>query len=133
MPSDFFIPPSKGFDVLPIQLVTLGKGVQSTISDLYGNNRYSDYFYLHGLAAEFTECCAKWLHMRIRAELGIQGGQRFSFGHPSCPDLDGNGTILGLLEGESLGVALTESLQIEPEFTTCALIAWHPQATHFTI
>lgn len=131
--SDFFNPISKGFDVLPLQLVTLGRGICAKIADLYHENRYSDYFYLHGLTAEFTECCAKWLHTHVRAELDIQGGQRFSFGHPSCPDLKGNGTILSLLDSGSLGVALTESLQIEPEFTTCAMIVWHPQATHFAI
>lgn len=130
---DFFNAASKGFDILPLQLVTIGRGIQAKIASLYRENRYSDYFYLHGLAAEFTECCAKWMHARIRAELGVQGGQRYSFGHPSCPDLSGNGLILKLMDGRSLGVSLSESLQMEPEFTTCALVAWHPQAMYFTI
>ena len=131
--SDFFNPATHGFDLLPIQLVSLGHEIQAMVADLYHKNMYSDYFYLHGLAAEFTECCAKWLHSKIRAELGIQGGQRFSFGLPSCPDLSGNGLLLDLLDANSLGVTLTESLQIEPEFTTCALIALHPQAIHFVV
>jgi 5-methyltetrahydrofolate--homocysteine methyltransferase len=129
--SDFFNDASSGYDVLALQIVTLGKGAQAAIADLYRENSYSDYFYLHGLAAEFTESCAKWLHARIRSELNITGGQRFSFGYPACPDLAGNGIILKLLNGSELGVALTESLQMDPEFTTCALIAWHPQASHF--
>jgi 5-methyltetrahydrofolate--homocysteine methyltransferase len=131
--SDFFNPASKGPDVLALQLVTLGPGVSAAMARLYDENRYSDYFYLHGLAAELTECCAKWLHTRIRAELKIAGGQRFSFGYPSCPDLAGNAAVLKLLGGAALGVSLTETMQLVPEFTTCALVAWHPQAAHFGV
>jgi 5-methyltetrahydrofolate--homocysteine methyltransferase len=131
--SDFFNPPSRGFDLLPLQIVTLGHEVQTKTADLYRENRYSDYLYLHGLAAEFTESCAKWLFMRIKTELGVTGGQRYSFGYPACPDLAGNGAILSLLEGDSLGVSITGSLQLEPVFTTCALVAWHPQAAHFIV
>jgi len=134
--SDFFGPADQagnGADVLALQLVTLGDGVPAALAGLYQENRYSDYFYLHGLAAEFTECCAKWLHARIRAELGVQGGRRYSFGFPSCPDLAGNGLILDLLDGARLGVSLTEAMQLVPEFTTCALVAWHPQAAHFVV
>jgi 5-methyltetrahydrofolate--homocysteine methyltransferase len=131
--SDFYNTASSGFDVLPIQMVTLGSRIQSKTAELHRENKYSDYFYLHGLAAEYTECCAKWLHRRIKAELSIKGGQRYSFGYPPCPNLEGNGLILNLLNGKELGVAMTESLQLEPEFTTCALVAWHPQAVYFTI
>jgi 5-methyltetrahydrofolate--homocysteine methyltransferase len=129
--SDFFSPASKGPDVLALQLVTLGQGVSAAVAKLYDEDRYSDHFYLHGLAAELTECCAKWLHARIRAELKITGGQRFSFGYPACPDLGGNADILRLLGGAGLGVSLTETMQMAPEFTTCALVAWHPQAAYF--
>jgi 5-methyltetrahydrofolate--homocysteine methyltransferase len=131
--SDFFCPASKGFDVLALQLVTLGPEIQAAIANLYAENRYSDYFYLHGLAAELTECCAKWLHARIRGELKIASGQRFSFGYPACPDLGGNAAILKLLGGVELGVSLTETMQLVPEFTTCAMVAWHPQAAHFGV
>jgi 5-methyltetrahydrofolate--homocysteine methyltransferase len=124
---------SKGPDVLALQLVTLGSAVSATLADLYDKNRYSDYFYLHGLAAELTECCAKWLHARIRGELKATGGQRYSFGYPSCPDLGGNAQALDILGGARLGVSLTEAMQFVPEFTTCAIVAWHPQAAHFAI
>jgi 5-methyltetrahydrofolate--homocysteine methyltransferase len=129
--SDFFNPASSGPDILALQLVTLGPGISAAIAKLYDEDRYSDHFYLHGLAAELTECCAKWLHARIRAELKISGGQRFSFGYPACPDLGGNAEILRLLGGAGLGVSLTEAMQLAPEFTTCAMVAWHPQAAYF--
>jgi len=131
--SDFFNPAANASDLLALQLVTLGSDIPATISGLYHENRYSDYFYLHGLAAELTECCAKWLHARIKMELKITGGQRFSFGFPSCPDLSGNALIHKILGGAKLGVSLTETMQFVPEFTTCALVAWHPQAAYFKV
>jgi len=131
--SDFFKPESMGPDVVALQVVTLGANISATLAKLYQDNKYSDYFYLHGLAAELTECCAKWLHAKIRGELNIKGGQRFSFGYPSCPDLGGNALTLNILGGTKLGVSLTETLQLVPEFTTCALVAWHPQAGHFVV
>jgi 5-methyltetrahydrofolate--homocysteine methyltransferase len=130
--SDYFCGPH-GYDVLPIFMVTLGHPIQEKIAALYRDDRYGDYFYLHGLAAEFTEACAKWLYVRIKTELNISGGKRFSFGYPSCPDLAGNRTILELLDGQVLGVRLSETMQMEPEFTTCALVAWHPQAEYLAV
>ncbi len=147
--SDFFASVgSSRFDVLGLQLVSLGSRVAEHTAQLYAANAYSDYFYLHGLATEVTEAAAEWCHARMRAELGIDGkdarekralfsqgyqGSRYSFGYPACPDLEGNGTLLDLLEGSVMGVTLTESHQMDPEFTTSALVAWHPQARYFSV
>jgi len=96
---DFFVSEATGeFDVLPLQLVTLGQGPAERAAALHGENRYSDYFTFHGLAAELTEAYAERLHARIRRELGIQGrdaknlrqlfsqgyqGSRYSYGYPA--------------------------------------------------
>ena len=102
---------------------------RSTRAELYQANRYADYYYFHGLATELTEAYAELLHARIRRELGIHGkdarelrqlfsqgyqGSRYSFGYPACPDLEGNGPILDLLGGASIGVELSESLADGP-------------------
>lgn len=93
-----------------------------------------------------TEAYAERVHARIRRELGISGkdlpgralfaqgyqGSRYSFGYPACPDLHGNGAILDLLQGPSIGVTLTETFQMDPEYATSALVAWHPQARYFS-
>jgi 5-methyltetrahydrofolate--homocysteine methyltransferase len=147
--ADYFEPAGSGrFDVLGLQLVTLGREAAEYAAQLYGDNRYADYFTFHGLATELTEAYAELVHARIRRELGIHGkdaaqlrqlfsqgyqGSRFSFGYPACPDLEGNGPLLGLLEGGTLGVELTESFQMVPEYTTSALVVWHPQARYFAV
>ncbi|HEU4951979.1 MAG TPA: methionine synthase [Holophagaceae bacterium] len=132
-------------DVVAFQLVTLGEGAAAQDRELYAAEGYRDYFLFHGLATELVEAGAEALHARIRRELGIAGrdlpgralfaqgyqGSRYSFGYPACPDLEGNGAILDLLDGEALGVRLTESFQMDPEFTTSALVAAHPQARYF--
>jgi 5-methyltetrahydrofolate--homocysteine methyltransferase len=146
---DFFEPESSGrFDVLGLQLVTLGQGPADHTAQLHAENRYSEYFTFHGLSAELTEAYAECLHARMRRELGIhqkdaqelrqlfsQGyqGSRYSYGYPACPDLEGNGAILELLDGGSIGVTLSEAGQMVPEFTTSALVAWHPQARYFSV
>ncbi len=133
-------------DVLALQLVTLGQAAADHAKRLYGAHAYADYFAFHGLATELTEAYAERLHARIRRELGIAGkdlpgralfaqgyqGSRYSFGYPACPDLHGNGAILELLEGQAIGVTLTETTQMDPEYATSALVAWHPQARYFS-
>ncbi|MDE3032790.1 MAG: cobalamin-dependent protein, partial [Acidobacteriota bacterium] len=133
-------------DVLALQLVTLGQAAADHAKRLYEAHAYADYFAFHGLATELTEAYAERLHARIRRELGIaakdlpgralfaQGyqGSRYSFGYPACPDLHGNAAILDLLKGDALGVTLTETSQMDPEYTTSALVAWHPQARYFS-
>jgi 5-methyltetrahydrofolate--homocysteine methyltransferase len=147
--ADFFEPAASGrFDVLPLQLVTLGRKAAELAGQLYRADRYSDYFLFHGLATELTEAYAERLHGTIRRELGIHGhdapqlrqlfnqgyqGSRYSFGYPACPDLEGNATLLDLLGGPAIGVAISEQFQMDPEYTTSALVAWHPQARYFAV
>ena len=147
--ADFFEPASSGrHDVLGLQLVTMGQRAAERSAELYAADRYADYFYFHGLATELTEAYAELLHARIRRELGIHGkdsadlrqlfsqgyqGSRYSYGYPACPDLEGNAVLLELVGGGEIGVDLTEGFQMTPEYTTSALVAWHPQARYFSI
>ncbi len=147
--ADFFLPEASGkLDVLAVQVVTLGQKAAEFAAQLYKADSYRDYFYFHGLATELTEAYAERLHAQIRRELGIhrrdsenlrqlfsQGyqGSRYSYGYPACPDLEGNGPILELLGGSRIGVQMTDTFQMDPEYTTSALIAWHPQARYFSV
>jgi 5-methyltetrahydrofolate--homocysteine methyltransferase len=129
-------------------VVTLGARTAAHTAELYRQNHYADYFYFHGLATELTEAYAELLHAQIRQELGIHGkdarelrqlfsqgyqGSRYSFGYPACPELEGNGPLLDLLGAPSIGIELSETWQMVPEYTTAALIAWHPQARYFAV
>ncbi len=142
---DFFS--AERTDVLALQLVTLGQAAADHAARLYREDGYADYFAFHGLATELTEAYAERLHARIRRELGIAGkdlpgralfaqgyqGSRYSYGYPACPDLEGNGPILDLLGGREIGVTLSDSHQMDPEYSTSALVAWHPQARYFSV
>jgi 5-methyltetrahydrofolate--homocysteine methyltransferase len=143
--ADFFR--ADATDVLALQLVTLGQAAADHAARLYQQDGYAEYFAFHGLATELTEAYAERLHARIRRELGIhakdlpgralfaQGyqGSRYSYGYPACPDLEGNGPILDLLRGAEIGVHLSDSHQMDPEYSTSALVAWHPQARYFSV
>lgn len=146
--SDFFAPMQSGQrDVIAMQVVTMGAAASRFANNLYARNEYSDYFYFHGLATEMAEAYAEWLHARIRKELLIhsrdaknmrqlfsQGyqGSRYSFGYPACPDLENNAKLFSCLDATNqIKVHLTESFQMVPEQSTCAIVAWHPQARYF--
>ncbi|MFN7958010.1 MAG: methionine synthase [Holophagaceae bacterium] len=138
---------SDRMDLLALQLVTLGQAAADHAARLYREDGYADYFAFHGLATELTEAYAERVHARIRRELGIHGkdlpgralfaqgyqGSRYSYGYPACPDLEGNGPILDLLRGSEIGVSLSDSHQMDPEYSTSALVAWHPQARYFSV
>ena len=95
-----------------------------------------------------TEAAAEYVHGRIRAELDLAGdddrdreallrqgyrGSRYSFGYPACPRLEDQAQILALLEGERIGVALSEEFQLHPEQSTTALVLHHPAAKYFSV
>ena len=114
----------------------------------FKKDAYRDYLYLHGLSVEFAEALAEYLHKQIRVELGIAGsdaqdlrklfqqgyqGSRYGFGYPACPNLEDQAKLFTLLEPGRIGVKLSDEFQIEPEQSTSAIIAHHPQARYFNV
>jgi len=143
--SDYF--KAVEFDILPIQVVTIGEKTVQFCQKLHNESKYKDYFLYHGLFTEITEGLAEYWHLKIRQELKIDNeydkniesilrqkyqGKRYSFGYPSCPDLQGNETIGKLLNMKSIGVDLTETFLMVPEFSTSAIILYNPKAEYFT-
>ncbi len=145
--ADFWRPKSSGeHDVIAMTLVTVGSRASEVARQWFAENRYRDYLFLHGLSVETAEALAEYLHKQVRGELGIaeadarevrrlfqQGyqGSRFSFGYPACPSLDDQAKIWPLLKPREIGVNLTEGFQLEPEQSTSAIIAHHPEARYF--
>jgi len=62
-----------------------------------------------------------------------KGGLRYSWGYPSCPDVSQHFLVWKLLRPELSGMALTESGQINPEYSTAAIVTHHPKAEYFTL
>ncbi|MDP8970249.1 MAG: methionine synthase [Actinomycetota bacterium] len=145
--ADFFRPVEGGErDVIAFHCVTMGARVSTRAAQLFAEDRYSDYLYLHGLGVEMAEALAEYWHKRIRAELGIDGddadeveelfkqgyrGSRYSFGYSACPDLEARKPLFDLLDAGRLGLELSEEFQLVPEQSTDALIVHHPEAKYF--
>ncbi|MFH0899906.1 MAG: vitamin B12 dependent-methionine synthase activation domain-containing protein, partial [Pseudomonadota bacterium] len=132
--ADLFRPVSSGQrDVVAFQLVTMGEAAAKAAAALHAAGQYDDYLHFSGLAAEGADALAELWHRRIRAELAISGGTRYSFGYPACPSVEDQTYIFELLEPRRIGVSLSDEYQLVPEQSTSALIAHHPQARHFGV
>jgi 5-methyltetrahydrofolate--homocysteine methyltransferase len=122
-------------DIVAFQAVTVGNRVSEIIDMWNKEDRYTDAYYLHGLAVETAEAMAAWINQRIKNELkiGDKRGLRYSWGYPSCPDVSQHYLVWKLLEPEKSGMTLTESGQIVPEQSTAAIVIHHPQAEYFVL
>ena len=122
-------------DIVAFQSVTVGKKTSEIIEKWDKEDKYTDAYYLHGLAVETAEAIAEWINLKIKDELGIKekGGLRYSWGYPSCPDTSQHHIVWKLIHGEDSGMELTESGQIIPEQSTAAIIIHHPDAEHFVL
>ena len=121
-------------DVVAFQAVTVGTKVADIIEQWNKEDKYTDAYYLHGLAVEFAEGMAAWINQKIKDELKLErGGLRYSWGYPSCPDTLQHKLVWKLLGPEKLGMTLTESGQIVPEQSTAAIVVHHPDAEYFVL
>ncbi|XVJ52175.1 MAG: hypothetical protein HEQ32_08955 [Vampirovibrio sp.] len=137
-------------DVLALQLVTMGQGAADFDQSLFQDGQYMLYYLYHGFSVEMAEALAEYWHAQIRKELGITAqesgksglqllkpsayqGSRYSFGYPACPQLKDQALLMDLLQGESIGVSLSESYMLIPEQSTSALVFHHPDAYYFDV
>ncbi len=129
--SDFF----GDNDIVALQAVTVGNKVSDIIEKWNKQDKYTDAYYLHGLAVEIAEAMAEWINRKIKSELNIgeKRGLRYSWGYPSCPDVLQHNLVWKLLEPEKSGMTLTEAGQIIPEQSTAALVVHHPEAKYFVL
>jgi len=122
-------------DIVAFQAVTVGNKVADIIEQWNKEDKYTDAYYLHGLAVEFAEGMAAWVNQKIKSELKIKGkgGLRYSWGYPSCPDVEQHKLVWKLLNPDKYGMTLTDSGQIIPEQSTAAIVVHHPDAEYFVL
>jgi len=122
-------------DIVAFQSVTVGTKTAELIEKWNKEDKYTDAYYLHGLAVETAEAMAEWINQKIKDELDIKdnGGLRYSWGYPSCPDTSQHHLVWKLIHGEKSGMELTESGQIIPEQSTAAIVIHHPEAEYFVL
>ncbi|MEZ5154633.1 MAG: homocysteine S-methyltransferase family protein [Solirubrobacterales bacterium] len=132
--ADFFRPIDSGErDVVVLQGVTVGPEVTRRIGQLERDGEFAEQLYVHGLGVQAAEGLAEWLHAGARDELGIPPaqGRRYSWGYPACPDQSEHEKVWRLLGLEEIGMTLSTGYAVEPEQSTVAIIAHHPQAVYF--
>ena len=106
-------------DVVAFQSVTVGAKVSDILETWNDEDKYTDAYYLHGLAVELAEALAQWINQKIKSELHLEkSGLRYSWGFPSCPDVSQHHLLWKLLE---------------PEKSTAAIVIHHPDAKYFVI
>jgi len=124
-------------DIIAFQVVTLGDKPVQKAHDLKEKGEYQDYFYWHGFCAAMTEALAARVHSMVGLFLGVENaheqsiekdlrmefvGKRLSFGYEALPNILEQGKILKLLNADEIGLTMTESGMLEPEYSTCAMV-----------
>jgi len=132
--SDFYRPLDSGqTDVVALQAVTSGDEVTELMASLEREGEFAEQLFVHGLGVQSAEAMAEWLHARVRSELGIPPvqGRRYSWGYPACPEQSEHEKVFRLLDAPSIGLRLSGGHAVEPEQSTLAIVALHPQAVYF--
>jgi 5-methyltetrahydrofolate--homocysteine methyltransferase len=120
-------------DVLALQAVTAGDAVTELMARLERDGEFAEQLFVHGLGVQTAEGMAEWLHATVRDALGIprDQGRRYSWGYPACPEQSEHEKVFRLLDAPAIGLRLSGGHAVEPEQSTLALIAHHPQAVYF--
>lgn len=144
--ADFFA--NDRLDVIAFTLASAGLKISDYERSIYDKGEFAKYYQVHGLGVELAEALAEVLHKQIRLDLDIvpkEGhtlndvqmkqyvGCRYSPGFAACPDLAMNRDIFDLLKPEEFGLELSETFQMHPEQTTCAIVVTHKEANYYNI
>jgi 5-methyltetrahydrofolate--homocysteine methyltransferase len=132
--ADFYRPLGSGqADVVALQAVTAGDEVTELMASLEAEGEYAEQLFVHGLGVQTAEGMAEWMHAKVRRDLGIDQtqGRRYSWGYPSCPEQSELEKVFPLLDAPSIGLRLSGGYALEPEQSTLAIVAHHPQAIYF--
>jgi 5-methyltetrahydrofolate--homocysteine methyltransferase len=132
--ADFYKPKDSGeLDVIALQAVTAGDQVTELMARLEQDGEFAEQLFVHGLGVQTAEGMAEWLHSTVRADLGIplDQGRRWSWGYPACPEQSEHEKVFRLLDAPAIGMRLSGGYAVEPEQSTVAIIAHHPQAVYF--
>jgi 5-methyltetrahydrofolate--homocysteine methyltransferase len=120
-------------DVIALQAVTAGDGVTELMAELEREGEFAEQLFTHGIGVQTAEGMAEWLHAAVRDALGIprDQGRRYSWGYPACPEQSEHEKVFRLLDAPAIGLRLSGGFAVEPEQSTLAVIAHHPQAVYF--
>ena len=132
--ADFYRPKDSGeLDVVAITTVTSGSRVTEVMARLEAEGEYAEQLFVHGIGVQTAEGLAEWLHSKVRDDLGIERtqGRRYSWGYPAVPDQSEHLKVEKLLDLAQIGMTISPGFAPEPEQSTLAIIAHHPDANYF--
>jgi 5-methyltetrahydrofolate--homocysteine methyltransferase len=142
-----FVSPDKGKDHFGMFAVTAGLGLEKMLAEFKANHDdYSDIM-AKALADRLAEAFAEALHEKVRKELWGYAkdetlsnealidesykGIRPAPGYPACPDHTEKKLLFELIEGEKIGIQLTESYAMYPGAAVSGYYFSHPDSRYF--
>ena len=120
--------------MIAVQAVTVGSEVTELMAKLEPDGEFAEQLFVHGLGVQTAEGLAEWLHCEARARCSASPptqGRRYSWGYPAVPEQSEHLKVEKLLDLEQIGMSITDGYAPEPEQSTLALVAHHPQAIYF--
>ena len=148
--SDFIAPKESGIaDYIGLFAVTSGLNVEKKAKEFEKANDDYNAILVKALADRLAEAFAEALHARVRRELwgyaaaeGLSNQQlikeeyqgiRPAPGYPACPDHTVKGPFFAYLNGEEIGMSITESFAMMPAASVSGFYFSHPDSTYFSV
>lgn len=113
---------------ITIMAITLGQELDDKISELFAQDEYTQAVVLDAIGSDAVEQGADHLNEMLRQEAyqhDFQLTQRFSPGYGRWP-VENQKFLLELVEGNQIGISLTEGFMLIPQKTITAVIGWIP-------
>ena len=147
--ADFVAPKGLKPDYIGLFAVTAGLGVEKKEKQFVDDLDDYSAIMLKSLADRLAEAFAERLHQRVRTEFwGYAPDERLSNeeliaekyrgirpapGYPACPDHSVKRELFRVLQAESIGMGLTDSLAMTPAASVSGFYLAHPEATYFNV
>jgi 5-methyltetrahydrofolate--homocysteine methyltransferase len=147
--ADFIAPRGVASDYIGMFAVTAGAGVEKKERQFIEDHDDYSAIMLKALADRLAEAFAERLHQRVRTELwGYASDEALSTeelvaekyrgirpapGYPACPDHSVKREMFRVLQAESIGMGLTDSLAMTPAASVSGFYLAHPQAAYFNV
>ncbi len=148
--ADFIAPKeNQVFDFIGAFIVTAGIGVEELTKSFQAKHDDFNAILTKIIADRLAEAFAELLHKKVRTEYWAYSvenlsneellkekyrGIRPAPGYPACPDHTEKKLIFDLLlNGNSIGVELTETYLMKPGASVCGFYFAHPEAKYFPV
>jgi len=147
--ADFIAPRGLKSDYIGLFAVTAGLGVEKKEKQFTDDHDDYSAIMLKALADRLAEAFAERLHQRVRTEFwGYAAdealspdeliaekyrGIRPAPGYPACPDHSVKRDMFRVLQADTIGMGLTESLAMTPAASVSGFYLAHPQAAYFNV